>query len=349
MSISVVIPSYDSASWLPSTLRALSDSISRSQWSAEVIVVNDGSSDNTVSTLTELQAGYPYRLRILNQENKGRFLARWAGVNAAENEWIFILDSRVLMNEDSLDYLLKTMSLQNDNQSWNGHVLTDPMSPLVGRFWEVPTFVFWGDYLAHPRPTLITSENFDKVPKGTGCLVVRKQLYLEACRAVWPSGNAHLVSDDTKLLRFIVDRAPIRIDPGFSATYRPRTTLKGFLAHSWTRGTLFVDSYAGTSVARNIVLVSLVFAPPVLVGLGLVLSLLGRWQALALEGVAGAAGLLIPLVIASIRGCPVRAGLSYVTFIFPFGVSFWAGLTRGVIVHRRSFQNRKQSMSGAQL
>jgi hypothetical protein len=348
LSLSVVIPSYNSAAWLPSTLAALDRAIARSHWNTEVIVVNDGSTDSTKSTMDGLMASYPHPIRVLNQENKGRFLARWEGVSAANSEWVFILDSRVLLHEDALEYVLEALPSESVAQAWNGHVITDPTSPLVGRFWEVPTFVFWASYLAKPRPMLITSENFDRVPKGTGCLIVRKQLYREACLAVWPSENAHLVSDDTKLLRFIAETAPIRIDPGFSATYRPRTTIKGFLAHSWSRGTLFVDSYAGTTMARDIVLVLLVILPPAILGLLLALAIQEQWTAVLIVAGAGLACLLAPLALASVRGCPRRAGLSYTLFIIPFGITFWAGLTRGLAVHRKSFQFRKQFTNGAQ-
>ncbi|TFC19248.1 glycosyltransferase family 2 protein [Cryobacterium algoritolerans] len=348
MALSIVIPSYNSAAWLPSTLRELDRSIQRSNLDVEVIVVDDGSTDDTLSVLEAARSGFPYPLRVLKQENKGRFLARWAGVGAARYEWVFILDSRVLVHEGALEYLGSALPSDTVVEAWNGHVITDPTAPLVGRFWEVPTFMFWASYLGNPRPMLITPENFDRIPKGTGCFVVRKKLYVDACLAAWPTENAHLVSDDTKILRYIVGKAPIRIDPGFSATYRPRLTYKAFLTHSRMRGTLFVDSYAGTSVTRDIVLILLVALPPLLASAMLMLVILNLWATLILVVGAASVCLLVPPAIASVRGCPRRASLSYLLFVVPFGVTFWAGLLRGLAVHRKSFQFRKQSTNGAQ-
>lgn len=336
-SLSVVIPSFNSAEWLPSTLDALAVSLARTSWKAEVIVVDDGSTDSTDEMLNSFSGNFPYKLRVVSQENKGRFLARWAGVQAARSEHLLILDSRVLLHERGLEYLQKDTVKRLGIQAWNGHITIDSSSALVGRFWEVPTFLFWGDYLRDPRPMLITLENYDRVPKGTGCFFVSKELFEKACVASWPVENAQLASDDTKILRFIAGESPIRLDPGFSATYRPRSTLSGFLAHSWNRGTLFVDSYAGTSSARNVILVALVVLPPALAALLVVLAYHSIWGGFWITLGVILGSLLLPVIFAAGKRCPTRALVSFATFIVPFGVTFWAGLSRGLIVHRGSF------------
>ncbi len=335
-SLSVVIASYNSAVWLPSTIQSVCTALSRTSWNAEIIVVDDGSTDETKSTLEALAPQILPPLKVITQANKGRFLARWAGVQAATHEHLLILDSRVLVHEPSLAYLHEHLA-ETGGMPWNGHVVTDSTSPLIGQFWLVPTYVFWSEYLSRPRPMLITNETFDRLPKGSGFLFVRKDLFIRAYQYAWPDKNEHLTSDDTKLLRFIVSETDIRIDPGFAATYRPRTTFPNFLKHSFDRGTLFVDSYAGTSVARNIVLLALAgFPVVVLVGVvGLVAT--GNW-ATALAATIGAVGLAyVPALIAAIRNCPPRALLSYVVYVVPFGITFVGGLIRGLLVHRRSF------------
>lgn len=348
--VSIVIPSYNSATWLPSTLASLVKSLSMTEWSAEIIIVDDGSTDETSATLSVLEASLlPYPLRIVTQDNKGRFFARWEGIQAARYDLVLIMDSRLLVDESSLQHLDASLKAGVTDRVWNGHVATDRAAPLVGRFWEVPTYTFWGSYLKRPQVTMITLENFDRVPKGTGFLFLEKDLFARACLEAWPVENAHLTSDDTKLLRFIAAQTPIRLDPDFSAIYRPRTTIKQFLAHSWSRGTLFVDSYAGTGRVRNFVLVALSILPPLALVLIVALFAMASWTAAWLILGVGAVGLLIPLLIAASRGCPKKAQLSYLTFVLPFGVTFWAGLTRGIFVHRRSFRNSTRHIETANL
>ena len=88
--ISVVIPVYNGAQVLPTTLpavRALRDV-------DEVIYVDDGSSDETVALLAEAADGA--RLRVVSMpENRGRSAARNAGVQAARGDVLVFFDADV--------------------------------------------------------------------------------------------------------------------------------------------------------------------------------------------------------------------------------------------------------------
>lgn len=342
--LSIVIPSYNSAPWLDSTLDAVDAALSRTPWRAEIVVVDDGSTDATADLLARRAAASRYEVRVIDQTNQGVFLAVWNGLRAAQSDWTLILNSRLLLHPDALAHLNAVDALSSAS-AWNGHVITDPATPLVGRFWEVPTHVFWGEYLADPRPMDITPANFDRVPKGTGCFLVQRTVMLDAYDACWPDKNARFTSDDTKLLRHIAAIQPIRLDPGFSATYRPRTTLRKFLAHAGGRGTMFVDSYAGTSRLRNVVLIGLALAPPLVLGAGLAAVVTGRPRALGWLSSLTALAISAPAVIAGIRRAPIRAIQSYLVYVVPFGLVFWRGLVRGVVLHRRSFRGGRSAAS----
>ncbi|MHA6667350.1 glycosyltransferase family 2 protein [Homoserinimonas sp. A447] len=339
-SLSVVIPAYNSAEWLPTTLDSLAKALQRTSWTAEVVVVDDGSTDDTVAVLSSLQKSFPYPIRIVEQRNQGVFLAVWEGLKKANFEQLLILNSRLILREDALEFVEAAQATDPTREAWNGHVATDPSAPLVGRFWEVPTHLFWGSYLANPRTTLITSENFDMVPKGTGCFLVQKDLFRRAYEVSWPDTNARFTSDDTKLLRFVAAHSPIRLEPSFFATYRPRTTFRKFLAHARGRGTMFVDSYAGTSAARNVVLLLLGILPPIFLIALIALAAAGQWAGFWVVAAVGVAALVAPAIVAAARRCPPRACLSYLCFVVPFGVAFWTGLVRGLVVHRKSFARR---------
>lgn len=340
--VSVVVPSYNSADWLPTTLGALWEALGETAWTAEVIVVDDGSTDSSAELLSDLATRSPHELRVVLQENKGVFLAVWEGLQTARAQWVLILNSRLLLHRGSLAHLERQDALAGPH-AWNGHVVTDPQAPLVGRFWEALTGVFWSSYLAHPRPMLITSESFDRVPKGTGCLLVQRELMTRAYRECWPSENARFTSDDTKLLRFVVGVEPIRLDPGFSATYRPRTTVRKFLSHARNRGTLFVDSYAGTSALLSIALVALVVAPPLAL-LAVIAAAIGQaWAVVWAILAAGVVALAVPALLALTRRVPYRAVLSYLVYVVPFGVVFWRGLAKGLVIHRSAFTRARRA------
>ena len=83
--VSVVIPAWNGARTLP---RALTSVFAQSYRDYEVVVVDDGSTDDTQSVL----AGYGDRIRVLSQPNRGMSAARNAGVRAASGEYLAFLD-----------------------------------------------------------------------------------------------------------------------------------------------------------------------------------------------------------------------------------------------------------------
>ncbi|MDR7189104.1 hypothetical protein J2Y46_001927 [Microbacterium sp. BE35] len=345
--LSVVIPSYNSAKWLPSTLDALARAVRAAEVVVEVIVVDDGSTDGTADVVTSLAETFPGALTVIAQSNQGRFIARWTGITRSTADLVLLLDSRVLVHVDALRHALGEIARQPDRVAWNATVITDARAPLVGLFWEVPTHVFWGSYLRSPRAMDLTAENFDRVPKGTTMFLAQRDALVDAFEFAWPQGDARLVSDDTKVLRRIAQTRSIRLDPAFAATYRPRTTVRGFVRHTYDRGTLFVDSYAGTTAARSVILLLLAIAPLLFVGVLIALLVAGLGAVAGWVVVATVVLILLPASVAAVNGCRGRAVWAYVACLPLFVVPFWLGLVRGVVIHRRSFAQSRQPHEGA--
>jgi glycosyltransferase involved in cell wall biosynthesis len=328
--LSVVIPSYNSAEWLPETLNALKASITRSSWKAEVIIVDDGSTDGTSKVLKEFDSESAFDFRVIEQSNSGRFLSRWSGISTAKFDQILLLDSRVVVGLDSLNYLRNSLENGGRDFVWNAFVETDEKASLPGFFWDIPTRLFWGKFLANPRPISFGLKEFDSFPKGTGCIFLEKKLLMDSYLKVWPEGDLSLVSDDTRLLREIVQHQDILLDPKFHAVYKPRVDFASFFSHTYTRGTLFVDSYGGTSLARRLIILLGAVLP-----LGAIALIVTGLSWLVLSGLLIA--VFVPMVIGAFRRASGKALASYLLLVIPFGLLFWAGLVRGIWVHRRHF------------
>lgn len=336
-SISIVIPSFNAEAWIESTLNSVIQSAQLSNLSSEVVVLDDGSTDESLRIIDGVSLHSSIPIRAVSQENQGRFMAVWNGVQEAEGSWLLILNSRQLLRKDFFQNLEQRFHEYPGVNSWCSHVETDPHAPLIGHFWTIPTAVFWGDYWRNLMPTDVTLENFDRVPKGTGGLVVRKEIFVEACLANWPSENMHYVSDDTKILRHISKSNPIRLDPELFSTYRPRTSVKAFLSHAFGRGTMFVDSYAGTSNLRNLILLVFDISPIISLIAGFVLyPYIGLTTIYAVFGVFFSA-VIIFCVLGIRNHSSIHSAVSFLVLSFPFSIFFWLGLVRGTIIHRSSF------------
>ncbi len=98
-SVSVIIPSFNRASVLP---RALDSVLAQTHEAAEIIVVDDGSSDGTNALI---ERDYP-GVKLLNQGNQGVSSARNAGASVSTGEWLAFLDSDDEWLPEKLSYQL---------------------------------------------------------------------------------------------------------------------------------------------------------------------------------------------------------------------------------------------------
>ncbi len=84
--VSVIVPAYNCTTYIPETLSSL---FAQDYPNVEIIVVNDGSKDNTL----ELLKSYGNKIVLINKKNTGAPGARNAGIRAARGKFIAFCDS----------------------------------------------------------------------------------------------------------------------------------------------------------------------------------------------------------------------------------------------------------------
>lgn len=104
MKFSVVIPLFNKA---PFVRDAVLSAVDQSHPPAEIIVVDDGSTDGGLERISDLP------VRIISQRNQGPGIARNAGIAAAEGEWVALLDGDDLWLTDHLETLAEIISTTN--------------------------------------------------------------------------------------------------------------------------------------------------------------------------------------------------------------------------------------------
>lgn len=103
-SVSVIVPHFERPLLLAEALA----SASRYQAAVdEIIVVDDGSTPETVSHVHDVVGNYPLARLIVHDQNRGGAAARNTAVAAARNSWIFCLDSDNLLSPHLIDRLLR--------------------------------------------------------------------------------------------------------------------------------------------------------------------------------------------------------------------------------------------------
>jgi len=98
--VSVIIPAYNQAHYLADSIRSVLD---QTEQDFELIVVDDGSTDNTAEVALGFQDD---RLRYIHQKNQGLSAARNTGINHAGSPYLTFLDSDDLFLPEKLTILL---------------------------------------------------------------------------------------------------------------------------------------------------------------------------------------------------------------------------------------------------
>lgn len=324
--LGVLIPVYNEATWIGQAVEALVAALRAADLTADIVVVDDGSTDDTPAVLADL-AG-TYGIRVLTQTNQGRLAARRAGLAALDTDYVLMHDARVFAHEDALIALADPIRA-GEVLAHNGDVYVRDAANLFVAFSDALVKVGWHRYFRRRERVTVDADTFDVMPKGTGFFLAPRDL-LERANTQFTSlfDDPTLVSDDTGLLRAIAHETGYVIDPRFACDYQGRTSATAWATNAYYRGTTFVDSYLGRPgpIRRAALAAGVVGA----VGVAAIV----RRPRLALPAVVAASGGAAAL--AKMCGGTARNALALATLGYPFALFFGAGLVRGGILALRS-------------
>ena len=319
MKVSVVIPLYNERDHIGETIEALDQALQEAQFDAEILVVDDGSTDGSGEAARAAAASVP--LRVLEQANGGRYAARKTGLEAAEGEYVLFLDSRVRLLPGALTYLAERLGEGED--VWNAHVVIEANGNPYGRFWNVLTELAFAEYFADPRTTSFDAESFERFPKGTTCFLAPRRVLVEAFGAFSTRyDDPRNANDDTPIIRRLAERQPIHISPSFSCLYRPRNTLRGFLKHAYHRGIVFLDGHGRRESTYFPLVVA--FYP-----LSLAAALLAVRRPASVPVLAGAS-VLAAGAVAAVKGRGRDESLAFAGLAPIYALAHGAGMWRGL-------------------
>lgn len=122
--ISVIVPIYNAEKTLKKCINSI---LSQTYTNFELILVNDGSKDGSVS-LCENYSKKDSRVVVINKKNEGCIKARKAGIDKANGQYIMFVDS-----DDWID--INTLKLVSDEiNKNNSDVIVFNMNKVIGRF-----------------------------------------------------------------------------------------------------------------------------------------------------------------------------------------------------------------------
>lgn len=110
ISVSIILPIYNMEKYLEASLNSL---INQTLKNIEIICINDGSKDNSLSIIKKYKKIDP-RIVLINQKNSGSGIARNNGIKVAKGEYIAFLDpDDKLYSNEALEDLYSNAILEN--------------------------------------------------------------------------------------------------------------------------------------------------------------------------------------------------------------------------------------------
>ena len=102
--VSIIVPVYNTANKLEKCLESL---VNQTMQDIEIVIVNDGSTDNSEKIIMEYQDKYPNIIKYYKKENTGVSDTRNYGLNVAKSEYIMYIDSDDYIDIHTLEKLNK--------------------------------------------------------------------------------------------------------------------------------------------------------------------------------------------------------------------------------------------------
>ncbi len=118
--ISAIMPVYNSEKYLKQAIESV---ISQSYTNLELIIINDGSTDNSEAICQEY-AGRDGRVKLISQDNSGSQVARNIGLKAASGDIISFVDADDILNPKMYQILVANMNVYDADVSACG-ICTD--------------------------------------------------------------------------------------------------------------------------------------------------------------------------------------------------------------------------------
>ncbi len=224
---SIVVPAYNYAH----TLRRTVESVLRQPGEDyELLVVNDGSTDNTGQLIAELGTEYEGRLRAVTRTNSGLAATRNFGVEHTSGQYLIFLDADDAFCDDALNLLRDTIKNNPGlGMAVGGHISVDE-----------------NGQKALIQSSIIPKQPFDRVKQylldkkvvlSNGSVAMNRDIF---SRYIYP--EKFRSSEDLAMFAFALANYPVvRVDGAISCVYKHGDSLRHNISLAKSIGLQIVD------------------------------------------------------------------------------------------------------------
>ena len=105
-SISIIIPVYNIEKYISNSIKSI---INQTDKDFEVIIIDDGSTDNSIAIAQKLLKNTNINYKIIKQKNSGVSAARNTGIKHSNSNYIYFLDGDDFIDNKTIEILKKIL------------------------------------------------------------------------------------------------------------------------------------------------------------------------------------------------------------------------------------------------
>lgn len=101
--VSIIIPIYNVENYLNDSLKSV---VNQTMKEIEIILINDGSTDRSLEIIEKYREK-DTRIKVIHQKNQGQSIARNQGINIANGEYVYFMDSDDIIDDNTVEICYK--------------------------------------------------------------------------------------------------------------------------------------------------------------------------------------------------------------------------------------------------
>jgi glycosyltransferase involved in cell wall biosynthesis len=104
MKVSVIMPCYNVEKYVANSVQSV---LNQTYSDLELICIDDGSTDNTLLILRQLQSESPMQMYVISQTNSGAPVARNTGIESSKGQYLQFLDADDILDADKIEHQVR--------------------------------------------------------------------------------------------------------------------------------------------------------------------------------------------------------------------------------------------------
>ena len=243
--VSIVIPVKDDGEMIGRTISRCFESDYPSK-KIEMIVINDGSTDNTLEEIQDAQRRFPH-LKVINfEQNQGKRHAMAAAFRVACNEILVCIDSDSLVNKESIHYIVQGFADPSVGAVCGHAYVLDAESSALAKMQEVRYYIAF-------KVMKAAEHVFSVVTCCSGCMAAYRKDYVTDVVESWLGqrwiNQPATFGDDRSLTNYMLRKYRVLYDSrAVVETAVPQTWMKFFRQQlrwkkSWFRESLIASTF----------------------------------------------------------------------------------------------------------